>query len=199
MGIPICVRLAELMGGTIELADRGDGPGARFTLRLPLRVPPAPGASVTHSVLRLARPARVAPVPSAAAAAARDLRGTRVLAVDDSPANLRYATFVLRRLGCAVETCSDGDEVVAALARAAAAGAPFDVVVMDFYMARMNGDAALAALRAAGHAALPVLLCTGNATAGDVARGAAMGFAGTLGKPFSAEAMATAVAAALRR
>ena len=37
LGIPICFRLAELMGGVIQLADRGDGPGARFTLKLPLR------------------------------------------------------------------------------------------------------------------------------------------------------------------
>ncbi len=28
MGIPICVQLAALMGGSLELADRIDGPGA---------------------------------------------------------------------------------------------------------------------------------------------------------------------------
>ena len=29
MGVPICTQIAELMGGTLELADRMDGPGAR--------------------------------------------------------------------------------------------------------------------------------------------------------------------------
>jgi hypothetical protein len=47
---------------------------------------------------------------------------------------------------------------VHAVSAAAASGAPYDVVVMDLYMARMNGDASLASLRAAGHGprALPV-------------------------------------------
>jgi hypothetical protein len=40
------------------------------------------------------------------------LAGTRVLVVDDSPANLRFAVFALKRLGCVTETCADGDQVV---------------------------------------------------------------------------------------
>ncbi len=95
-----------------------------------------------------------------------------------------------------MQTAADGDEVVAAVAAAAAAGAPFDACVMDFYIARMNGDAALAALRAAGFT-LPVVLCTGNATSADAERRAALGFSGQLGKPFTAEQMHAAVACAL--
>ncbi len=294
MGIPICVRLAELMGGSVALGDRPDlASGARFTLRLPLHyVPPPPrsgSAQPASPVLELAvagggggsgggggggggsanyymspggapqwreaaalrspvasplrspgakaavqrphsasaAPRRVVRVPgrpvvAAVVAAAdahakapaadavspgtngalsppqlpRDLAGTRVLVVDDSPANLRFAVFVLRRLGCAVDTATDGDEVVAAAATAVAAGAPFDVCVMDLYMVRVNGDAALAALRAAAHA-FPVLLCTANATSADTGRCATLGFAGTLGKPFTPEQMRAAVAAAL--
>ena len=66
------------------------------------------------------------------------------------------------------------------------------------FMARMHGDAAIAGLRAAGHAALPVVLCTANATSADAERNRALGFAGQIGKPFSREKMAAAVAAALR-
>ncbi len=120
-----------------------------------------------------------------------------MLVVDDSAANLRFALFVLRRLGCVVGTCSDGDEVVAALGAAAAVGAPYDVVVMDLYMERMNGDASLAALRAAGQA-LPVLLCTANATSADAERYRGLGFAAQIGKPFTPEQMHGAVAAVLR-
>jgi hypothetical protein len=50
MGIPICARLAELMGGSIALEDRADGPGARFTLTLPLdevAAPRGPGPAGT--------------------------------------------------------------------------------------------------------------------------------------------------------
>jgi CheY-like chemotaxis protein len=211
MGIPICVRLAELMGGSVALADRGDGPGARFTLTLPMRAhvsAPAEHALVAALRKSSARVAPLQPQPecSAVVAAIRatpepaepgnSVAGTRVLVVDDSPANLRFAAYALRRLGCVVEACADGDEVVAAVAAAAAASSPFDVCVMDFYMARMNGDAALAALRSAGFS-LPVVLCTGNATAADAGRFAAMGFSAMLGKPFLGVQLQAAIADAL--
>ena len=196
LGIPICCRLAELMGGAIELADRGDGRGSLFTLRLPLHAVAAADAASHRDAVVAATPQLAAPMPplrsfaasaravsqiqahvadggpTAATAVAGGLSGTRVLVVDDSPANLRFAVFLLKRLGCATATATDGDEVVAAATAAAAAGAPFDVCVMDMYMQRLNGDGALAALRAAGHA-LPVLLCTGNATNADAERNAA--------------------------
>jgi CheY-like chemotaxis protein len=214
MGIPICVRLGELMGGSVTLADRDDAPGARFTLRLPLAYQPTPArlvaAGASSKGLRSHSPGPRALAPALIAetrqltmttetiitsSATRDIRGTRVLAVDDSPANLRFMVFVLKRLGCIVATCSDGDQVVAALGAAAAAGAPYDVVVMDLYMVRMNGDAALTAARDEGHT-LPVVLCTANATSADVERYRAMGFCGLLGKPFSAEQMHATIARA---
>ena len=43
-----------------------------------------------------------------------------------------------RRLGCASATASDGDEVVGAVAAAHAAGAAFDVVLMDLVMVRAH-------------------------------------------------------------
>jgi CheY-like chemotaxis protein len=223
LGIPICCRLAELMGGAIELADRGGGPGSLFTLRLPLHAVAAADAASHRDAVVAATPQLAAPLPplrsfaasaravaqiqahvvdggptaaDAPAAAAGGLSGTRVLVVDDSPANLRFAVFLLKRLGCATATATDGDEVVAAATAAAAAGAPFDVCVMDMYMQRLNGDGALAALRAAGHA-LPVLLCTGNATNADAERNTALGFAGQLGKPFAGEQLGAAITSAL--
>jgi CheY-like chemotaxis protein len=88
-------------------------------------------------------------------------------------------------------------QVVAAVAAAGVAGAPFDVCVMDMYMERENGDVALAALRAAGHVALPVVLSTANATRADVDRYMALGFASVLGKPFSPEQLHAAISGAI--
>jgi CheY-like chemotaxis protein len=193
LGIPICVRLAELMGGSATLADRTDGPGARFTLRLPLRT----GGGGATSETRGATP--TSPMPSPSTSPTRQLRpvrGTRVLAVDDSPANLRFAVYWLRRMGCTVQTCTDGDQVVNAVATAVAAGAPFDLVLMDLRMERLDGDGALAALRAAGQA-LPVVLSTAHATAADSERYRGLGFAALLAKPFSPEQLRGAIARAL--
>jgi CheY-like chemotaxis protein len=264
-GIPICILLAELMGGSIELVDREDGPGARFTLTLPTRYVAGPvrarrpsdarvlpyaaitpiilagplrvsdaadggaaaGGGTAMPVVRAVSPPRppsahavvLGPVRrsvarsrehDAAAAAsadataslseflpARDFRGTRILAVDDSPANLRFAVFMLKKLGCVAQTCTDGDQVVDAMEAAAASGAPIDVVVMDMHMERMNGDAALAALRASGlH--VPVVVSTANATTADAARYRELGFCALLSKPYAHEDMRVALAAALR-
>jgi CheY-like chemotaxis protein len=141
--------------------------------------------------------------------------GARVLVVDDSEANRRFAGFIARKLGCAVTAVGDGDEVVGAVDAAAAAAAPFDVVLMDLVMVRyaaprvrfasscltnvkrqcwqcaqvrMNGDTALAELRAAGYC-VPVAAVTANATPADAARYQAQGFAGVLGKPFTLDEM----------
>jgi CheY-like chemotaxis protein len=228
MGIPICVRIAELntntntntkytcdtgqtrnklMGGSVTLADRTDGTGARFTLSLPLKgaVPATSGCGSRGTDTALSRvqlemsPHATGPRETMAAAVDRRGQGVRgpvrVLAVDDSPANLRFIVFLLKRLGCTVLTCSDGDEVVAAVSAAAAAGAPIHVCIMDLYMERLNGDAALSALRAAGYS-LPVLLCTANATNADAERYLAQGFCGLLGKPFTPEQMRSALTSA---
>ena len=52
----------------------------------------------------------------------------------------------------------------------------------------MNGDTALATMRAAG-CTLPVAAVTANTTPADVARYGAQGFAGVLGKPFTGDEM----------
>jgi CheY-like chemotaxis protein len=162
-----------------------------------------------------------------------DFAGARVLVVDDSEANRRFAGFLLRRLGCVVAAVSDGDEVELAVASADESGEPFDVVLMDLVMVRwgargrgggalcsyrcrvrtdavfaspaaraavdathhtecacscaqvrMNGDTALAGLRAEGWG-VPVAAVTANATPEDVERYRAQGFAGVLAKPFT--------------
>jgi CheY-like chemotaxis protein len=76
---------------------------------------------------------------------------------------------MLRSLGVAApvgEAC-DGDEVAGALAAAAAAGNPFDVVLMDIVMKRMHGTDArrarrLAAASGTGPPAPPVVCVSAN-------------------------------------
>lgn len=101
--------------------------------------------------------------------------------------------FISRRHGV---VSTDGDEVLPAVAAATAAHQPIDLVLMDLHMERMDGDAALISLRAAGQR-VPVILCTANATRDDAARYRGLGFAGTLGKPFSSDQMHAAIALSL--
>lgn len=72
----------------------------------------------------------------------RRVAGARVLVVDDSEANRRFAAFVLRRLGCTVTTVADGDEVERTVTAAEASGEPYDAVLMDLVMVRMRARGA---------------------------------------------------------
>ena len=73
------------------------------------------------------------PVPTAFTVSRR-VAAARLLVADDSEANRRFAAFIGRKLGCTVGAVGDGDEVVGAVTTAAAAGAPYDLVMMDLVM-----------------------------------------------------------------
>jgi CheY-like chemotaxis protein len=190
MGLKIASRLAHLMGGKLELTDRTDGVrGAVLTLRLPLLQLPGVATAVARADTQSAPPvvtASLVRTPGLVAGGSRTPRpsvvaGAHILVADDSAANRRFASFALRALRCAAAEVDDGDGVTPALA--AEAGTPIDAVIMDIVMPRLDGEAALAALRAAGDKT-PVVACTANATHGDVTRYRAAGFAAVLPKPF---------------
>jgi CheY-like chemotaxis protein len=74
----------------------------------------------------------------------------RVLVVDDETVNRRVLRTWCRGLGVGVvDEAADGDEVAGLVAAAAAAGAPYHVVLMDIVMKRMHGTEAARALREA--------------------------------------------------
>ena len=85
-------------------------------------------------------------------------------------------------------------QVPHALAAAAARGPGngYDAILMDINMARVNGDVACAALRAAG-CALPVIAVSGTADDPEYVR--RCGFTGVLSKPFSLEQLREALVA----
>ncbi len=110
----------------------------------------------------------------------------RILVVDDYPAMRRVMRAVLAELGWRrVSEAADG---VAALALLR--GMPFDLVISDIHMPRMNGFDLLDAIRtdaALGH--LPVLLATAEVRDEDVELAARRGAIGCIVKPFSAAAL----------
>ena len=119
-------------------------------------------------------------------------RDLRVLVVDDNPTNQEVARALLGAIGVEVEAAGGGEEGLAALAAAS-----FDLVLMDIHMPGMNGVEALAAIRAAGHAALPVVALTADAMAGERDRLLALGFDGYVSKPIDPAELISALGAAL--
>jgi signal transduction histidine kinase/DNA-binding response OmpR family regulator/HPt (histidine-containing phosphotransfer) domain-containing protein len=117
LGLAISRQLTQIMGGDLEVASTV-GKGSTFTFAIPF--PPA-----------TAEPTKVP--------AQIELRGLKVLAVDDTATNRRVLEAYLGSWGMRVTSCPDGPDALEALHRAAEKGEPFDVAVLDYNMPRMDG------------------------------------------------------------
>jgi signal transduction histidine kinase/DNA-binding response OmpR family regulator len=175
LGLVICQRLVELMGGELWLESES-GVGSTF-----------------HFTTRLGVDAADSPAP---AEAAERLGLPRTLVVDDNSAAREVLGAMLRRLGMRVEVVAGGAEALAALE--AAGDDPFQLVILDWCMPEMDG---ISVARAIGRLALPtapaLVLVTGAdpEAARRPARGAAIG--ALLGKPVTPSALLEAAAEAL--
>ena len=110
------------------------------------------------------------------------LPGMRLLLVDDNLINQQVAQELLEAEGAVVDVAANGQEAVEAVA---AAGAAYDVVLMDLQMPVMDGFAATRVIRyEMGLKTLPIVAMTANAMASDRDAALAAGMNDHVGKPF---------------
>ncbi len=117
LGLAICRELVTLMGGRIS-AQSVLGEGSRFDFVVPFF------------------PARSEP---AATPSRPELRGLRVLAVDDHATNRRILEAYLAAWGMRPELAVDGPDALERMHTAAHGGEPFDLAILDFNMPDMDG------------------------------------------------------------
>ncbi len=183
LGLVICKRLVELMGGQIGVtSEPGRGTTFQFTVR-------APACSET---------AEAGLVASRPAAAELD-RGTaerfpaRILLVEDNAINQKLALKVLERMGYPADLAGNGIAALQALERQS-----YDIVLMDIHMPQMDGlDATREIrLRGAGSSTSPwIIAMTADAMQGDRERCLDAGMNDYIAKPMQLQAVQEAIAA----
>lgn len=172
LGLAISRELAERMGGTLTACSRL-GAGSEFTLRLPVQASATPQRHRTPP----------APAQPAEAEDPLPLLGCRVLLAEDGPDNARLITHHLTAAGAVVDLASDGSTAVDLVRTSLrAAGTPYDLILMDMQMPRMDGYTATEHLRSMGVRS-PVVALTAHATEDDRARCLAVGCDDYAAKP----------------
>ncbi len=125
------------------------------------------------------------------AEAVAQLRGARLLLVEDNELNVELALELLRGAGIAVEVAGNGQEALELLERDRA----FDGVLMDCQMPVMDGYQATQAIRAnPALDGLPVIAMTANAMAGDREKVLAAGMVDHIAKPLNVAEMFRTIA-----
>jgi signal transduction histidine kinase/ActR/RegA family two-component response regulator len=169
LGLAISKRVAERMGGSIEVESVFGG-GSAFSFTVPF-------------ALDSATPTPCSPTPASTVGASAQPLGLNVLLAEDNAVNQKVAMRFLERLGCTVTVASNGREAVdhCSLYR-------YDVVIMDCQMPEMDGFEATRLIRASAIELVrrtPIMAMTANAMPEDRARCLAAGMNDYLAKPVS--------------
>jgi PAS domain S-box-containing protein len=158
LGLCICKRLAEALGGGIAVHSVPDQ-GSTFSFT----IDPGPleGIRMIEGIEMPAIPAPVTPP------AAENIElHSRVLLAEDGPDNQRLIRLVLEEAGAEVATVENGLLAIQAVRAAREAGKPFDVILMDMQMPVIDGYSATRELRAQGYQS-PIIALTAHAMAAD--------------------------------
>jgi two-component system, chemotaxis family, CheB/CheR fusion protein len=187
LGLAISQRLAELMGGRINVKS-SIGKGSTFSLVLPcheailLVLPDQPGNSLgtMDSPLDLSG----GTVDESRRATMSGRLNIRVLIVDDRR-DIRFLTqHLVKHLGGDVLVAENGIEALEVIAEEESAGRKLDIILMDVQMPKMDGFTAVRHLRSLGFA-LPIIALTANAMESDRDACFAAGYTDYLSKPIN--------------
>ena len=111
------------------------------------------------------------------------LAGMRLLVVEDNPLNQQVARELLSHAGAEVEVAQDGARALACVRNAPQ---PYDAILMDVQMPRMDGYTATRVLRQEMGVTTPIIAMTANALPADRAACLAAGMSDHIGKPIDA-------------
>jgi len=180
LGLVIARQLTELMGGRIGVeSEEGRGATFWFTLRLNR------GAADDRAGSEAG--AEVAGAPADIHA---DIRGARILVVDDNKTNREMLGLQLRAWGFCVRDAEDGPSALAVLREARGEMPAFHAAILDMQMPGMDGVALAQVIRGEpAYAAMRLVLLTSMGHAGESRRFKQAGFNAWLPKPVRASTL----------
>ncbi len=162
LGLTICQRLVKLMDGAISI-DSIEGRGTIFRLELPFEK---------------AAPEHVALPPSG------QIAGLNILVADPNEVTRMMLDQQALSWGAITHLVDSGEAALAALHRAAEAGSPIDVVLIDSRLPDMSGEDLGKSVRLCDNLSdIALVMMASSGLRGDAARVAKIGFAAYLPKP----------------
>jgi two-component system, sensor histidine kinase and response regulator len=164
LGLTICSRLVELMGGRIWVQSESGG-GSTFHFTLSMKIQNTAGA----------RPRPVRP---------EDLGQVQVLIVDDNFTNRQLLNTMLSRWGMRPTAVESGRLALEALELARGSGHPFSLALLDAHMPELDGFSVAKQIRNNPelHGTMLMMLTSGGSP-GDGARCRELGISAYLPKP----------------
>ena len=148
----------------------------------------------------LAEPFRAEPAAEPAQPTAADLKGKKLLLVEDNELNREIALEILKEAGFVVDTAEDGAVAVQKIKQAAPG--QYDLILMDIQMPNLDGYEATRQIRAlpdAEKASIPIFAMTANAFEEDRQNALAAGMNGHIAKPLDVPHLLRVLADALKK
>ena len=148
----------------------------------------------------LAEPFRTEPASKPAQPTAADLKGKKLLLVEDNELNREIALEILKEAGFVVDTAEDGAVAVQKIKQAAPG--QYDLILMDIQMPNLDGYEATRQIRAlpdAEKANIPIFAMTANAFEEDRQNALEAGMNGHIAKPLDVPHLLRVLADALKK
>jgi signal transduction histidine kinase/DNA-binding response OmpR family regulator len=179
LGLTISSRLVEMMGGTIWVESEV-GRGTSFHFTVPYRQ-----AKETHA--------------PESPSSLDELRGARILVVDDNRTNRRILERMIEGLGMQVTLADGGIQALGAIEAVHRVGARFDAIVLDLHMPGMDGFELAGRIRKGpGHGTAAIMMLTSAGYRGDLERCRQLGVETSLLKPIRKAELSAALQRLLR-
>jgi signal transduction histidine kinase/HPt (histidine-containing phosphotransfer) domain-containing protein len=163
LGLAICTRLVNMMGGAISVeSEEGKGSSFRFT-----------GTFGLHEEVEVH--------PQQA-----DLRGVRVLVIDDNATNRRLLEEMLKQWGMLPTLAEGGREALATVRQALDQGETFQLLLCDAHMPEMDGFQLVEEFnKVSASRKSVVMMLTSSSLKGDADRCRSLGIKAHLTKPIN--------------